>query len=441
MALASSVAIANTGVFEGSGHTIKLVRSEDIQLRSEKVTIIPGRGRFLFNGSIADHVDYECKFVLQNLSKKPVTIQAGFPLTSQFLKNADDAKADDATALVIKYKFIVRDNERTYHVRFVPHDRDKSLGAIFLWDMTFQGDEVRELNVAYEIPMAMALGDTAKDREISYAKDWYWILTGCVYEGFEYVTVTGQSWAGPIESAKFELHVEGFEQYLNDRFVIERPPYTAEQLAEIDKERRQNVAAIEEAIKNGEIKGGPAKLRELIKAAKEPPFDWHVKDRLIHRQVLPEGWKTEDDVITWNFKNYRPREPIRVAYSLTLFPKNPKDVPSFVKLTLGSNPSKDDLRDLREIYLAWYGIPPKSESVRKFVSNQQWYAPKDGMTVDKLTNEQRAVVSAIEQPAVAKKDTASSLAPRYGIARRTYSRNALSQNRSSSRPARLRGYN
>jgi hypothetical protein len=47
--------------------------------------------------------------------------------------------------------------------------------------------------------------------------------------------------------------------------------------------------------------------------------------------------------------------------------------------------------------LAWWGIPPKTKSVREFVSNQQWYMPKDGMTVEKLTGEQKAVISAIEQ--------------------------------------------
>ena len=165
MVLAPSFAYANAGIFEGSGHTIKLVHSEDVQLRSETVRIIPGRGWYLFNGSVGDRVDYECKFVLKNRSKEPVTIQVGFPLTSQFLKYGDDWKAEDATALVLKYRFIVRDNDRTYHVRFVPHDQAKTLGAIFLWDMTFHGEEVRELNVAYEIPMAMGLGDTMKDPE------------------------------------------------------------------------------------------------------------------------------------------------------------------------------------------------------------------------------------------------------------------------------------
>ena len=36
-------------------------------------------------------------------------------------------KADDETALVLWYKFIARDNEKTYHVRFAPHDQDKKL--------------------------------------------------------------------------------------------------------------------------------------------------------------------------------------------------------------------------------------------------------------------------------------------------------------------------
>lgn len=433
MALAPSLTYANTGIFEGSGHTIKLVRSEDVQLRSEMVRITPGRGWCLFNGSIGDRVDYDCKFVLKNRSKKPVTIQVGFPLTSQFLARSDDMKADDATALVLKYRFIVRDKERTYHVRFVPYDQTKTLGAIFLWDMTFQADEVRELNVAYEMPTAIGLGDTTKDsddivrrtqelllppaggraagseggrRDVPKSasdsrhdvKDWYPILTSNIFEGLEYVTVTGQSWAGPIESAKFELNVKGFEQYLNERYVIERPPYTAEQLAEIEKEKKETVARIENAIKSGELKGSPSELRDLLNdAAQEPRFDWHIKDRLIYRQVLPAGWKEADGVITWEFKNYHPKDAIQVAYLLTVFPRRPEAVPSFVNLVLGSKPSKEDLADLREVYLAWWGISPKRESARLFVSSQRWYAPKNGMTADKLTPEQKAVVSALER--------------------------------------------
>lgn len=194
------------------------------------------------------------------------------------------------------------------------------------------------------------------------------------------------------------MYVEGFEQYLNERYVIERPPYTAEELAAIDTEQKENVARVKDAIKSSEIKGSPAELQDLLdETAHAIPFDWHVKNRLICRHIEPNGWKEADGTITWEFKNYRPEAPIRVGYLLTLFPKKPEDVPSFIEMLLGNKPSKEDLGDLREIYLAWFGIPPKSKSVGQFVAYQRWYAPKEGMTEDKLTAEQKAVVAAIAQ--------------------------------------------
>jgi hypothetical protein len=398
IALTPSRAFGNTGIFEGSGHTIKLIRSEDVEMQSEEVTIVPGRGPFLFNGSAMDRVEYSCKFVLHNRSKKPVTIQVGFPLTSQFMKPPYHPEKTDPTDVVLRYKFIARDKDKTYHVRFEPYDKDKKLASIFLWDMSFQGDEVCKLNIAYEIPMAMGLSSMDDDWDAHYPKAWYSRLTPCIYEGFDYVTVTGQSWAGPIHNAKFNLHIAGFEQYLASRCIIEERVLTAEERAAIEKTNKENAARIEEEIKNGEIKGNPAEFRDLLSNdAWKSLLDWHIKDCMIRRQVGPDGWQEKDGLITWEFKNYRPKEPIRVSYFLSILPKTPNGVPSFVRLVLGNKPSKEDLSDLREIFLAWWGIAPKSESVLQFVSKQRWYSPKDGMKADKLTTEKKAVISAIEQ--------------------------------------------
>ncbi len=44
---------ANVSVFTGYGHTIDLTESDDVQMMSEDITIIPGRGRFLFHSGVA----------------------------------------------------------------------------------------------------------------------------------------------------------------------------------------------------------------------------------------------------------------------------------------------------------------------------------------------------------------------------------------------------
>jgi hypothetical protein len=281
--------------------------------------------------------------------------------------------------------------------------------------MSFAANETRTVNVAYEIPMAMAAGDTTKDSAVRYAKPWYQRLTICIYEGLEYVTVTGQSWAGPIHKAKFTVEAAGFERYLADRCIIEGRSPTREELAEAKNGYKEEAAQLEESIRNGDADGDPATLRTYLKNSTWLNlFDWHVKDCLIYRQVSPKDWREKDGQIVWEFKDYRPKEPIAISYFLTVLPKTAERVPSFIESLFDDSPTGDDLSDLREIYLAWWGVPPKSKSVREFVSDQRWYSPKDGMTPDKLTAEEKAVVAAIERYPIKKQSDSHERSPLRG---------------------------
>jgi hypothetical protein len=393
-ALAPGLAFANMAPFEGMGQTVRLVSSSDVQLQSEEVIIVPGRGPFMLGGEPEgvgrfwlhgalpgwDLVDYRCKFVLRNRTKKPVTIQVGFPLADSGEEGCDWSGID-VTELVLCYRFIVRDKERTYHVRYVPFDDKRRLQSIFLWDMTLQGDEVRELHVAYERPMRISPMPSIKrnleanpeqENKPSHdgRKSWYSYFETNLGEWFWYVTETGRSWAGPIEHAKFEVYVGAFERYLDQRDVGK------------DQEK--------------------PKSKELMQSNRS--LEVRTGDMLVHREILPGGWKEKDRVITWEYKDYRPSKGITIGYSLYVLPKTPEAVPKFVGSVLGDKPSKEDLGDLREIYMAWWGIAPKSKSVRQLVSNLRWYTPKDGMTADKLTAEQKAVVAALERCAAKAED-------------------------------------
>ena len=310
-----ALALGNAGVFEGSGHTVKLTSTADIQLQSEKVKIIAGRGPFLFDGTAPgmDRVEYQCSFRLKNRSRKAVTIQVGFPLTSQFLDSPHKVKNINTADLLFHYKFIARDNDKTYHVRFAPYDRDRKLGSIFLWDMTFEPDEVRELRVAYEIPMGMALNEAVKDARLSESEkrsEWYWAPESAFAEGFDYVTATGQSWSGPIEEATFEVSIGQFERYLHQRRVAERP----------DSES---------------AKGTKYKVI--------PQGEWRLKDFLVYRRITPAGWKETDGTLTWKFKDYRPKEPISISYWITGIPRTPEGAKTLVDYALGDNPRADKL--------------------------------------------------------------------------------------------------
>ena len=69
----------------------------------------------------------------------------------------------------------------------------------------------------------------------------------------------------------------------------------------------------------------------------------------------------------------------------------------FVAAVLGDKPGAEDLRDLREILLASWGIAPEHEAIRRFVAAQVWYKPKSGLTVDKLDAEQKAALAALQR--------------------------------------------
>ncbi len=334
---------ANTGIFFGSGHTITLGKSEQVQLVSEDVTITPNCGW----QPIADSVDYRCKFVLKNLTAKPVSIQVGFPLDSQF---AREEKQPPATDLVLRYSFIARDDKTTYHVRFIPNDSEKKFSSVFLWDMAFDPAETRVLHVAYRLGMSQGVGTTNKDTMKKYEKPWHAALASCAVEHFYYVTETGKSWAGTIEHASFRVVIGSWEDCLQKRPV--------------------------------QFDGEPTEPK--------PNQQWWqygfpLKTGSVYQHIEPEGWKSEHhesnstlDTKTWEYRPYKAGPPIAFLYYIVAFPRTVADCESWVRHVLGPKPSKADLAELREIAAAFYGIAPKSASAKKFVEQQIWYHPKEG---------------------------------------------------------------
>jgi hypothetical protein len=381
------------GVFAGYGHTIQLVHNADVQMVSEEVLIVPGRGRFLYDGTVPgmDRVEYQCKFMLKNRCTKTVTIQAGFPLDSQFFKPPYTTEMADGVDLVLDYKFIARDQDKTYHVRFVPYDKTKRLSAIFLWDMKFNAGEVRELRVAYEMPISMSLASGAKGQRVGeYAKHWYGSLEFGLIERFGYITETAQSWAGPVETAKIHVYLGGFERYLGERRVVEKSEEPVDHAG--DKRNQQGF------------------------------LDSYQKDWLTHRQIEPKGWTEKDGMVTWQFKGRVPDGPVAVSYLLVSVPQSVEGLHALVRSALvgspmASNPKAGDpfadatgkqvggvsesdlpenLADLREMLRASWGIAPTHERCRAFVTNQVWYAPVNNATEKGLTSQQKRILNELD---------------------------------------------
>lgn len=377
--------MANTGFFSGSGQTITLTKTEHVQLVSEEVVISPKIG-FVIQG---DSADYRCRFVLKNLSAKPVKIQVGFPLDSQFMRmDKDDRKSLD---LVLDYHFIVRDEETTYHVRYVPCDSQKKFFHLFLWDMDFKPGERKVLHVAYELSMSMALRSTltpealeARERDNPRravplgstqpakrpvkvdapparqpVKDdppsdpetlWQACLENCIVEWFQYVTETGDSWAGPIEKATFQVETDGLVWALGQRAIL------------------------------------PGDSRESMSTG------------VVYTHFSSEGGKHDpkDGTTTWEFRHFKPGKPLCFRYYLVPLPRTAADCNTWVRSILGTKPTKADVTAMREVVAAFYGIAPKPESAKKFVQRQVWYHPKKGLQEAGLNAEQLAVLKRLD---------------------------------------------
>ena len=296
--------------------------------------------------------------------------------------------------LVIDYHFIVRDDDNTYHVRYVSTDSQKKFSHLFLWEMEFKPGEKKTLHVAYQLPMSMALSEALSDeareadeREMqrhmvpldkkgepqseppsqpNTPKDaqppldekkqealvregfMFAAMQGCLVEWFQYVTETGSSWAGPIEKATFRVQTDGLAFCLAQRAVL---------------------------------RAGDA-----------------MRKGVVYQKFSPEGGKYDPKTgtTTWEYKNYKPGKLFRFTYCALPLPTNVADCDGWVRIYAGDEPTKTIVQEMREVVAAFYGIAPHTKSVKEFVERQVWYHPKKDLQESKLPVEQRAVLDRLD---------------------------------------------
>ena len=227
--LAAVALFANAGVFRGSGQTVVLDSTAQIQMAEEIVTMIPMRGNYPIDSSCRnlDPMKFHCVFKLRNLTDRAVTVPVGFPIASGALWFRDKTKINQ-TEVIANFSFIAGTKEKTFPVRYVPFDKKKKFSNIFLWEMTFQPKQEIELFVCYTMPGYLGLATTQKgDRpweNIFKLKHRYLEnLEFAAGQGQMYVTETGKSWAGKIEKAVFRIVPFAFEEYLTKRGAFENP--------------------------------------------------------------------------------------------------------------------------------------------------------------------------------------------------------------------------
>jgi hypothetical protein len=222
-----------------------------------------------------------------------------------------------------------------------------------------------------------------------------------------YITSTGSSWAGNVETATFTVITEPFERYLDVRGVGEVPPT--------------------------EEDGKPDEESTRYRKAFPVRHPWWF------RRISPGGWAKVEHGIQWRYKDYKPQDSIVISYFMTEFPRLAEEVSPFVnqflenlsgtaaavsgrqqlRHTLQPNRSKDpetsparqrvvELQRLKQLLLATYGKEPEDELVKKHVAGQLWYEPRKDFRMENLGREEKAVLHQFEVRIERAKGTQSS---------------------------------
>lgn len=369
----SRLSFADAGVFTGNGQNLHQITSKTIQLVSIDVTIVLGRGPFLFDGTVPgmDRAEYECEFVLRSLSDKDEKVEVGFPVDSQFARGTKPESSDESQGWVLEYAFMARDEKTTYSVDFVrrkPQSGPGEFGSVFTWNMHFSPKEIKKLVVQYRIPMSMGLVPMRKDdrsglRSGAFGQEF---LNIGQLEMAGYITSTGSSWAGNVETADFKVLTDRFEKYFKRRGITE----------ETDAEMSSDEA-------------------EQFHSSFPVRHPWWF------RQIDPQGWKPIAGGVQWEYKDYKPKDPIAVRYYTTPFPELPEEVDAFVDQFLKAlDPNQSaptELGRLKQILLAIYGKEPEDQTARTFASEQLWYKPRQDFSSDQLNESQRAILKRVDE--------------------------------------------
>ena len=366
-------AFANVGVFNGSGQTPIVEKTDAVQMVEEEVLMTPRKAKGPVTASCRnlDPMDYRCTFKLRNLKNEAVELQVGFPLNIETYR-MKGVHAEDVEKLVESFNFSARSGNEKFKVRFVPQDKEKKFSKLFLWTMKFAAHEERTLFVSYTMEGYLGLyytlsADMQKGDVDDLCKIDGGLLAGLFKTGIGevhmYVTGTGSCWAGDIQKATFKYFPQDFEAYLAKRGALD----------ETEEERKQRQ---EEKGKRGkEARNSSRGVRNLLKPECHLVRCWHPS---------PGKWTRKDDGAgrfhyELTFTPFRPSkdDSIILGYVAPPMPTEPDDVDiledmvrEFVKSNGGNE--KQYLRDVKDVVLEFYGIKTGNTRIAPFIDKQCW---------------------------------------------------------------------
>lgn len=407
LVLGAAAAHANVGYFAGSGQDIVLAATADVQMVAEDVTIVVR----------PEAAEYLCRFELLNLTDQAVELQAGFPLNGDWFDSfAHESRSldgerqicdrSDSEIVADEFRFLARDDDATYHVRYLRHDAQQKFKHIFLWTMRFAPHERRSLHVSYDVPASETLWTTRR-------RDWE-ILTGQaegkVGEGtflsadlehselgwlhmaslhwYSYVTATGASWAGDIERADFHVRYGLADEALRDLF-------------------RKQMSSSEQFLPSGTPPPpDPGPLLTwlcLAPPGAKAPIDERERKAA---EKLGVEWKPRPipDAYDWHFAPFTPGPEIAIGWLSTMLPTTAAGVrvaltppdPSAQVMTAEGTPLQS-LPLFRAAIAAANGVAPGDEAQRAILEQLIWYSPVAGRTEADLSDDVKAQLVEIDK--------------------------------------------
>ncbi len=385
----------NAGVFRGGGRTPVLEKSSQVQMVEEEVVMIPRRGNYPVDTSVRnqDLMDFRCRFLLRNLTDEEVTLQVGFPLSTDAVWIAAPEDLNQSE-LIHRFAFTAGTRKQVYPVRFVPHDRERKFSNLFLWEMTFAPREEIELLVNYTMGGYLGLGSTRRQkpgRLLSYRCPYLAVLTTGICQSQIYVTETGSSWAGEIEKAVFRYYPRDFEEYLTRRGAYE----------ESDAGREKRRRARQDTPGKSSNLFSPA--MPMIRIWSPEPEQWQP----VPNEKRP--WAEARELVYQPFRP-QPGEPIVITYAFVCIPTDGEQFETLCQVVRAGLEQKIKRRErlkqqqpelyekqkdrplepysaavrknLADAVLEFYGIPRHNPEIADFLADQHWYPVREPRELD-----------------------------------------------------------
>ena len=386
----------NVGVFRGRGQTPMLEKTADIQMVEEEIIMFPRRGNYPVDTSCRnlDKMDFRCRFILRNLTDKKVIVPVGFPLDTE-ARLQDDKGYFNQSQIISHYGFTAGTADKTFPVRFVPHDKKKKFSQLFLWEMTFDPKQEIELFVNYTMEGYLGLDGTMRNRDWDkrepYKCEYLEYLTWGLGQSQFYVTETGSSWAGVIEKAVFRYYPHEFEEYLAKRGAWEESPTECEKRLE-------------------RIKKNPTRFEHLF--SPEMPM-LRVWDPAVEKWQSKQEKHKSDRYLELIFQPFTPqkKDNIRIGYIFPMIPINAEQFEryctavkhhltkqrEFKELSKNKDPKAYEKywkhrnihaydaavqKNIADVVLEFHGIARNNPEIADFLADQVWYPVKTPRKID-----------------------------------------------------------